>query len=121
MLFLRGRLTVLALDLLQGGDGLDVAPELFLRPAFAQVIVQNTEVFRRWRGRRWRRMLRLVKVHLLNYDVKGEAVFLSGIDGNRFFMVCSHGLRLRFVRAGVRLRQLPFPEETVSVLLVHGA
>ena len=46
VLLLRCGAPVLCFDLLQSGDGLDVAPEFFLLAACAQVIVQDTEILR---------------------------------------------------------------------------
>ena len=47
MLFLRGGVSALGFDLLQGGDCLDVAPEFLLSAALAEIIVHDAEVFRR--------------------------------------------------------------------------
>ena len=60
MLFFWGGIAIFLLDLLQRGNRLDVAPELFLWPAFPQVIVQNAEILRRTLFRR--RGFRLVYV-----------------------------------------------------------
>ena len=54
MLFLQGSVTVLLLDLFQGGNSLDVAPELFLRPTCAQVVIHDAEIPRRRLRERFR-------------------------------------------------------------------
>ena len=54
MLLLQGSVTVFLLNLFQRGNGLDVAPELLLRPTCAQVIIHDAEIpRRRLRGRFW--------------------------------------------------------------------
>ena len=106
MLFLRGCLALLALDLLQGGDRLDVAPKLFFRPALAQVLVQDTEVFRGG-YRRGRVMLRLVEAQRADLHIKGQAVPFAGVEGRGFLMV-------GWLRVG------RFVQESELLLLIHG-
>ena len=81
MLFFRGSIAVLLFDLLQRGNRLDVAPELFLRSAGPQIIVQDAEVFRRMRL--WRHGFRLVYVQPFHHHIIGQAVLVAGINRYR--------------------------------------
>ena len=91
VLLLRGGLPVLTLDLLQGGNGFGIAPELFLRAAFAQMRIQDTKVFG---GRcRWR-VLRLVDVEGANLNVIGQIRLFTGIKRGGFFPYSRSCLRL---------------------------
>ena len=94
MLFLRGGVSALGFDLFQGGDCLDVAPEFLLCAAFAEIIVQNAEVFRR-RQRCGRVMLRLIKAQGANLHVIREVIFVTGIYRHGFLGVSRSPFRLR--------------------------
>ena len=86
MLFLRGGVSALGFDLLQGGDCLDVAPEFLLSAALAEIIVHDAEVFRRRQRCGWV-MLRLVKTQSANLHIIGEVVFVGGIYRHGFLGV----------------------------------
>ena len=78
MLFLRCGVSVFAFNLLQRGDCLDVAPELLLCAAFAEIIVHDAEVFRRRSLRHGR--LRLGGADGLDFNVIGKLAFLAGVE-----------------------------------------
>ena len=94
MLFLRGGVSALGFDLLQGGDCLDVAPEFLLCTACAEIIVHDAVVFRR-RQRRGRVNLRLIKTQSANLHIIGEVVFVGWIHRHGFLGVSRSPFRLR--------------------------
>ena len=74
----------LAFDLFQRGNRLDIAPELFLGAALAQMVVHDTEVLRP--GLPWLllfglRPFRLVKAHPLDDHIEGHPVPVAGMGG----------------------------------------
>ena len=94
MLFLRGGVSALGFDLLQGGDCLDVAPEFLLCTACAEIVVQNVEILRR-RQRCGRVNLWLVKAQGANLHIIGEVVFVTGIHRHGFLGISRFLFRLR--------------------------
>ena len=63
---------------MQGSDGLQVPAEFLFQSSLAQVIVRNAEI--RWAGDRLG-LFRAVNRQTFHDYIKGQAVFVTGIDG----------------------------------------